>query len=403
MKNYAFISYSHEDIRRVRRFHKKIELFSIPRILRKSSRNLPKRVFPIFRDETDLAGTTLTPQIEDALKCSDYLIVVCTKHSSSSIWVKREIEAFLKDHSPDHIIPIFFDRKTKQAFNKGFPNMLSELDAARCNSVEYFFGGRKQALFQIVARLLGCYSPELFERFNRRQGYLLMLAIVLLPLLVIAPAIDLMWVYKDHYDIQKYCQDLSFSQEWPEPINPLNPVTRLFVKDYYECTYRNNRIVRIRHISPELAASALPGSFLLEADIMEFAYNNYWQSDARISRVVFRDGTGQVLFVKNHALDSNIVDLTLDLDNSDPYYLPPDIASIDQMESADYSCRIAQFYDDAGRICQIWFLSDTSSRQVCDSNGCYGLGYVYSDSGQLEAVHCLDLEGNVLKTYAAEE
>ena len=136
---------------------------------------------------------------------------------------------------------------------------------------------------------------------------------------------------------------------------------------------------------------------------MEFAYNNYWQSEARISRVIFRDSEDHVLFIKNHALDGNLVDLTLDLSNSDPYFLPADITCVEDEGVADYSCRIAQFYDDQGRICQIWFLSDTDSQQVCDNNGCYGLAYEYSPSNQLETVHCLDLYGNILKTYSAEE
>lgn len=394
MNHYAFISYSHKDLRQVRKFHKALESYRVPGAIRKLTKNAPKRIFPIFRDETDLSGVTLTPRIEEALESSDFLIVICTRSSAKSVWVQREITAFLQNHSPKHIIPVFLDYETEREFRNGFPGSLSALEDSRKNSVIYC-KRRKKALFEIASQLMNCYSPMLTNtyldsRWNR-QVYLWAAYFLFAAVLVT----DLIGIYEDHFDITRYCTDISFSYDEPQPIDPLNPITRLFAEDYYICTYRSNKIVRIQHVSPDFPGEALPGAFLLESEIMEFSYTSGWDS-CRVSRVIFRDENGQVLFVKNFALDASLADLTVSPESSDPWFLPADIAS--DSPPGSYSCRISQLYDDAGRIRKIWFASDTFSYLTCDSNGYYGISFDYDDSGEVEAVHFLDLHGNVLKS-----
>lgn len=405
MGYYAFISYCHEDIRAVRRFHRKLEGYSIPALIRKQVNGCPRKLYPVFRDETDLSGVMLTPMIEEALAQSEFLIVICTSNSARSAWVKQEIDAFLKNHSAECIIPVFLDKRTKNAYTNGFPGMLARLDEVRDNNVSYYFGRRKRACFEIAAQIFGCCSPQLVQRYSSREDTVRILQASLCFVLAAVLFIEIAWLYKEDRTITKYCRDINFSYDWPEAVDPLNAITRLFADDYYICTYHKNRIIRAERISSDDAEAVGPGQFFLEADCMEFDYNSYWATKAQVSKVVFRDKNDQILFVKNFSLDHGIVDLTKTLNGSEPYFLPDDTTcGALSYETKDgetlSSCRIAQLYNDAGQISQIWYLSDTFSYQVCDQNGYFGIAFTYDDSGDPVSVQYLDLDGSVLKTYS---
>ena len=408
MGTYAFISYCHEDIRVVRKFHRRLESVPVHRLIRKRVKDCPRKLYPLFRDETDLSGVTLTPEIEKALDDTECLIVVCTRNSAVSPWVEKEIAYFLRHHSPLQIIPVFLDRKMMKSCAKGYPGVLAALDAAKENQVLYRWGKKKQACFEITARVLQCYSPALVGRYDARSGFIGMLLAIWWIFVCLFLFIDLSWVYKEYNLETSYCRDIDFSYGWPEPVDPLNAASRLSEDTYYICTKHKNRIIRIERVTNEPDGTALPGSFLLESDIMEFAYNNYWQSDARISRIVFRDKDGQVIYVKNYSLGMEIVDLAKNTDTAEPFYLPDDttcrfLAKAENTQEQEFSCRIAQRYDANGRITQIWFLSDTDSYLACDENGYFGITYTYLDSGELCEVAYIDLEGNVLQSYSLQE
>jgi MTH538 TIR-like domain (DUF1863). len=73
------------------------EYYELPAKLFEERKDLRKEDFqgsfrPVFRDEDELAGGELKPQISDALADSDYLIVVCSPHSAQSIYVDNEIK-----------------------------------------------------------------------------------------------------------------------------------------------------------------------------------------------------------------------------------------------------------------------------------------------------------------------
>ena len=80
-KYFAFISYSHKDKDAAKKLQNFIQGYKIPAKL-EDRPDLPKRIGRIFRDEDELAGDELTPQIEEALRQSRYLIVVCSPNSA---------------------------------------------------------------------------------------------------------------------------------------------------------------------------------------------------------------------------------------------------------------------------------------------------------------------------------
>jgi len=94
---WGFISYSHKDERRAAWLQRKLEGYSGHSKLVGNLRGepLPKRLFPIFRDREELAGAAdLSEHIQQALRESRYLIVICSPNSAKSRWVNDEIKAF---------------------------------------------------------------------------------------------------------------------------------------------------------------------------------------------------------------------------------------------------------------------------------------------------------------------
>ena len=95
---WAFISYSSKDAAFVKKLHAKLETYRMPRDLvgRPGLDDpIPKKLFPVFRDRDELPlASDLGSTIQDALKASRYLIVVCSPNSARSQWVNEEIRYY---------------------------------------------------------------------------------------------------------------------------------------------------------------------------------------------------------------------------------------------------------------------------------------------------------------------
>ncbi len=104
----AFISYSRKDEHFAKWLHKKLEKYSPPRKIRKQCYiEVKKPFYPIFLDEEELSvSTSLSDEIEYALKNAKFLIVLCSPNSASSRWVNEEIRRFKLLGREKYIIPI---------------------------------------------------------------------------------------------------------------------------------------------------------------------------------------------------------------------------------------------------------------------------------------------------------
>ena len=94
---HAFISYSHAADGQ------------LAPALQKGIQRLGKGVFErralrVFRDETDLSlSSSLPGAIERALAQSDWLLVLVSASSVSSVWVNREVEIWRATRGTDHL------------------------------------------------------------------------------------------------------------------------------------------------------------------------------------------------------------------------------------------------------------------------------------------------------------
>jgi|694.fasta_scaffold16262_4 hypothetical protein len=119
---WAFISYSRKDESLAKKLHRAIETYPIPRALRgRIGRDgpIPAKLFPIFRDREELPlSSDIGSSIEDALRASRYLIVLCSPNSAKSDWVNEEVRRFKAMGREDRILAIMLDG-TPNAVRRG--------------------------------------------------------------------------------------------------------------------------------------------------------------------------------------------------------------------------------------------------------------------------------------------
>ena len=117
-KNYkykAFISYRHiqPDASIAQAVHTMVETFKVPKELQIDGKQSP---FRVFRDREELTTSSLDDSIDEALKSSEYLIVICSKRLPQSSWCNREVEQFIKLNSIDKVIPVLIEGEPQESF-----------------------------------------------------------------------------------------------------------------------------------------------------------------------------------------------------------------------------------------------------------------------------------------------
>ena len=170
-KYFAFISYSHKDKAAAKKLHDFMEGYKLPANLN-GKEDLPKRIRPIFRDEAELKGGELTPQIQEALRNSRYLIVVCSPNSANSKYVNEEIKYFQSLGRETKILPYIIDGKptTDEDPDCCYTPCFKELQ----KKYELLGGdvrdlGDKAAALKIMAPMLGVEFASLHNRFAQQE------------------------------------------------------------------------------------------------------------------------------------------------------------------------------------------------------------------------------------------
>jgi len=127
-KYFAFISYSRKDNSDPGKewatwLQKEIESFNVPKELIGTNSDLlekiPERIAPVFRDTNDLLPSfSLKKALEENLKKSLALIVICSPNSASSKYVAEEIDFFKKYGHGNTIIPVIISGEPNASWSK---------------------------------------------------------------------------------------------------------------------------------------------------------------------------------------------------------------------------------------------------------------------------------------------
>ena len=189
----AFISYRHlpHDQEVAKQVQKAIETFTIPGNFAATG-NAGGRIGKCFRDEDELAASHSLPErILNALENSSSLIVVCTPDTKDSIWVQREIEAFIEMHGRERIFPVLAGGSSAESI----PAILRIQEEDGTHSSPLAADLRptasakpKDEILRIIAAIVGCGYDDLKRRnqTRRRKRMAIMTAIAIAIVAVIA-------------------------------------------------------------------------------------------------------------------------------------------------------------------------------------------------------------------------
>ncbi len=175
-KYYAFISYSSHDAKWGRRLQRKLEGYKMPATLCHQRGWKRQPIKPIFFAPTDIQPGELTAELQNRLKASRNLIVICSPHSAQSKWVGEEIAYF---HSLGRTANIHFfivdgiphsgDPAT-ECFNPIVDELgLPEILGANIHEKNYWnpWLNRERAYVQLITKLLGVEFDAIWKRHTR--------------------------------------------------------------------------------------------------------------------------------------------------------------------------------------------------------------------------------------------
>ena len=185
----AFISYRHaeKDTLIASEIQKSLERFRIPKAIQKQTGK--QRFNRIFRDVEELPiSSNLTEDLTEALRLSEFLIVICSYRTSESDWVKREIDTFLELHDynkqlvltvlvegePDEVIPeeLRHDNIIHYLADGTFYCKDEVVEPLAANYRMPIAKARKTELPRLAASMLGCNYDDIIRRrkaFKRRR------------------------------------------------------------------------------------------------------------------------------------------------------------------------------------------------------------------------------------------
>ena len=197
----AFISYRHAplDSKVAEHVQRSLEHFHIPAKIKKKTGK--KKIERIFRDKDELPITSdLTDTISNALAKADYLIVICSPNTKESMWVRREIQFFLKNHTKNQILTVLADGEPMDVIpdelkfdERVITNEVGiqytvkvPIEPLSCDYRMPLKKAQKEELPRLASAIIGCSYDELVRR--QRQYKMRRLAIIMSALLAAAMA-----------------------------------------------------------------------------------------------------------------------------------------------------------------------------------------------------------------------
>ena len=207
-KYFAFISYSSKDTEWGRRLQNKLERYKMPSTMCSEHGWNRVPIKPVFFAPTDIQPGGLSEELQNRLKASRHLIVICSPASAQSEWVGREIEYFHQLGSTQNIHFFIVEGQPHsgnpetECFNPVVEKLgLPEILGANVHEKNYRLAwlNKERAYVQLISKLLGVEFDVIWQRHKRRLANRI-IAWTLGILLVLA-ALGTVWVVNQPVDV----------------------------------------------------------------------------------------------------------------------------------------------------------------------------------------------------------
>lgn len=219
-KYFAFISYNSKDTVWGKRLQKKLEHYRMPATLCSEHGWKRKPINPVFFAPTDIQPGGLSEELQERLKASQHLIVICSPNSAKSEWVGKEIEFFHHLGRTKNIHFFIVDgtphsgNPETECFNPVIDKLgLPEILGANIHEKIYRNSrlNKERAYVQLISKLLGVEFDAIWQRHKRllvRKA----VAWAVGSLAVIA-ALIVVWKVNQPYDMELRLNEASYHNE----------------------------------------------------------------------------------------------------------------------------------------------------------------------------------------------
>lgn len=320
MKYFAFISYSSKDTVWGRQMQRKLEHYRMPATLCSEHGWERRPMKPVFFAPSDIQPGGLNEELQERLKASRNLIVICSPNSARSEWVGKEIEYFHQLGRTKQIHFFIVDgqphsgNEETECFNPVVERLgLPEILGANIHERVYRWPwlNKERAYVQLVSKLLGVEFDTIWQRHRRllvRKAVTWAVGIV-----AVIAALAGVWLANQPFDAEVSLQETSVHRE---PLPPLKDAVVTLTLD------NETKTDTIRTLDGNIVMTNIPHRFMNKEVRVRVACRDFLPVDTllRLKKTVSigirRDETvyGQVAFrLWNTAEEKAVGGVTVDV------------------------------------------------------------------------------------------
>lgn len=233
-KYYAFISYNSRDIKWGKRLQRKLEHYRMPSTLCSERGWKRTPIKPVFFAPADIQPGGLTVELQERLKASRNLIVICSPNSAQSEWVGKEIGFFhsLGRSKNIHFFIVDGNPNSDNPETECFNPIIKKLDIPEilgANIHERIYArpwlNKERAYVQLISKLLEIEFDSIWKR-HRRQLIQKITAFILSFIIVITAFIQT-YQHSQPFDVSLKLNESSMYNENLPPLK--NAVVTLYI------------------------------------------------------------------------------------------------------------------------------------------------------------------------------